>query len=91
MRKTKRKSVAPAPVDAAWQAFFESQKLDDVDRLRADGWKTVEEILCSIGGSEACRQRIDLAAKRGQLEKIQANIISGNKRRKINFYRPKVS
>lgn len=83
--------MAPAAVDAAWQAFFESQKLDDVDRLRSDGWKTIDQILSSIGGSMACRQRIDLAAKRGELEKIQANIISSNRRRKINFYRPKVS
>lgn len=91
MRTKNKQSLAPAAVDAAWQAFFESQKLDDVDRLRADGWKTADEILLSIEGNLGSRQRIDQAANRGVLEKTQANMLSGSKRRKVNFYRPKVS
>lgn len=91
MRKKNKQSVDPAPVDAAWQAFFDSQKLDDADELKAQGWRTIDEILLEIGEDSRARQRIDQASRRGMLEKTQASIFISGKRRKINFYRPKVS
>lgn len=70
MTRTKQKSPsvkspASSVVESAWDAFFEQNKMSDVDELRADGWMPIAEFSARQGLSENGGRDV---AKRAKLE-----------------------
>jgi hypothetical protein len=55
MTRTKKKSSSPktekpSVVHAAWAAFHESNRVDDLQELLNQGWKSVYQLVDEIGG-----------------------------------------
>jgi hypothetical protein len=70
-------------VEEAWKEFFASQKLDSLDDVRADGWKTREEVCEKLGVSKNVPDRMP------GLESRIFRVAHTSGIRSTRFFRPK--
>ena len=85
----KRKATAKPNLDAAWDAFFASQKLDDPKKLRAAGWRMPEDLAAPLGlNINAARQTCIRAVESRAFESKKFRIVSKRGLREVTFYRP---
>ena len=84
----KRKPAKPN-LDAAWNAFFETQKLDDPKKLRAAGWRQPEDVAAGLGlNLPAARMTCMRGVEAGKFECKKFRVPTGRGIREVNFYRP---
>jgi hypothetical protein len=88
----KRKPApAASKLDAAWGAFFDSQKLDDPKKLRAEGWRTPQEIAETLGTTiNAARTLCSRNAESGKFEQKKTRLPTNHGARAAWVYRPKL-
>lgn len=87
----KKPTPATSKLDTAWSAFFESQKLDDPEKLRAEGWRTPQEIAETLGTTiNSARTLCSRNAEAGKFEQKKARIPTGHGAREAWLYRPKL-
>jgi prophage antirepressor-like protein len=75
--------------ESAWAAFFEEQKVDDLDTLRAEGWMTVADVATALGRTYASADRLLRGSGNFERREVQADPGSGKVRR-MNVFRPKL-
>ena len=76
-------------LDAAWDAFFETQKLDDPKKLRAAGWRMPDDIAAPLGlNLNAARMACMRGVEAGKFESKKFRVPTGRGIREVNFYRP---
>jgi len=81
--------VAIADVSKAWDAFYDSTKIENEKDLEKQGWKTVRMISSESNltiASVTCR--VDTALRKGMLESKKATIHTNQGIREVKFYRP---
>ena len=79
--------MKPNKVEAAWSAYYQTTKADDLDALHAVGWKTNAEIIAGSGlGADRTRQRL---ARDPKLETKLVCLFHGRQFRTVRVYRPK--
>lgn len=87
----KKPTPAASKLDAAWGAFFDSQKLDDPEKLRAEGWRSPQEIAETIGTTtNAARTLCSRSAEAGRFEQKKVRISTNHGAREAWLYRPKL-
>jgi len=89
MRAKKTKSVALAAINNAWSQAFASNLIEDADRLREQGWKSVRDISRETGRLEhtICNS-MRAAVESGNFECKKTRIFDSGKVVLANFYRP---
>jgi len=89
MRKTTKQPLAVAAVNKAWEAFYETTKVESEKELSEQGWKSVraisDESKTTIA-STGCR--VELAVRKGILEVKKTMIQTNQGVRSVNLYRP---
>lgn len=84
---SKRKPTAN--LDAAWDAFFATQKIDDPAALRAAGWRLPDDIARKLGTNpNAARQTCMRAVEARTFESKKFRVPTGQGVRDVTFYRP---
>jgi hypothetical protein len=81
--------VAIADVNKAWEAFYETTKVESEKELSEQGWKTVRAIADESKttiASTGCR--VELAVRKGILEVKKTMIQTNQGVRSVNLYRP---
>ena len=74
-------------IETAWAEFFESSKIEDINELRKQGWKTAEDIANELGELlNAVRQRLD---RPGALDFRFAKVRVNGATRNLRVFRPK--
>lgn len=87
----KKPTPAASKLDSAWGAFFDSQKLDDPKKLRAEGWRFPQEIAETLGTTvNAARTLCARHAEAGKLEHKKFRLPTGHGVREAWLYRPKL-
>jgi hypothetical protein len=83
--------MASANITAAWQRVFEHAKVDDIEQLHSEGWRSVYDI---AEQSDRCRNTLagtlDAEVNAGRFEKKLAKVKRGAQIKQIVFYRPLV-
>jgi hypothetical protein len=89
MRTKNKSAVAVASVEKAWEAFYETTKVESEKELSEQGWKSVraisDESKTTIA-STGCR--VELAVRKGILEVKKTMIQTNQGVRSVNLYRP---
>ena len=89
MRTKNKQPLALAAVNKAWDAFYETTKVESEKDLAKQGWKTIraisDESKLTIA-SVNCR--VETAVGKGTLETKKATIRTGQGVREVKFYRP---
>jgi len=89
MRKTTKQPLALAAVNKAWDAFYDSTKVESEKELAKQGWKTIraiaEESKLTIA---AISCRVETAIGKGILEAKKATIQTNQGVREVKLYRP---
>jgi hypothetical protein len=89
MRTKTKQPVAIADVNKAWDAFYETTKVESQKDLAKQGWKTIRAIANESKltvASISCR--VETALGKGMLESKKATIRTGQGIREVKFYRP---
>ena len=89
MRKTTKQPLAVAAVTKAWDAFYETTKVESEKDLAKQGWKSIRAIADESKltiASVNCR--VETAVGKGTLETKKATIRTGQGIREVKFYRP---
>lgn len=90
MRAKKTKSVAIANVESAWANLFASTVVHDVEALRKEGWRGVNEIAEQSGRlANSISGMLTAAVKKGRFECMKVKAESDGKVVVMNLYRPK--
>lgn len=89
MRKKTQPAVASANITAAWARVFEEAKIDDIEQLHREGWRSVYEIAEESGRTRnTIAAALDSEVRAGRFEKKLAKIKRGSQTKQICFYRP---
>ena len=91
MRKKTQSPLASADITAAWARVFEDAKVDDIEELHREGWRSCYDVAeqsgrCRNTTSKALDQQVDA----GRFEKKLAKIKRGAQTKTFCFYRPLV-
>jgi predicted transcriptional regulator len=81
--------MALAAVNKAWDAFYETTKVESEKDLAKQGWKTIRAIANESKltiASISCR--VETAIGKGMLETKKATIQTNQGAREVNLYRP---
>lgn len=91
MRKKTEPALASANITAAWARVFEDAKVDDIEELHREGWRSVYDIAKQSGRcrSTTCKA-LDEQVDAGRFEKKLAKIKRGAQTKTVSFYRPLV-
>lgn len=90
MRAKKTKSVAVANVELAWANLFASTLVHDVEVLRKEGWRGVNEIAEQSGRlANSISGMLSAAVKKGRFERMKVKAETNGKVVVMNLYRPK--
>ena len=85
----KRKAAAKPNLDAAWDAFFATQKIDDPATLRATGWRPPEDLASRLKMNiNAARMTCMRGVETGKFESKKFRVPTGRGIREVTFYRP---
>lgn len=76
-------------VEAAWAAFESSIKLDNLDELRKEGWRTVADLVESTGQTDSAVRH--LLGRRNEFDRRKIRVPLDGVARTMNVYRPIVS
>ena len=74
-------------IEDAWNAYFVEKAGEDIDDLRADGWKTIAD--CAEQMNVTVDSARHLLARSRELQRRPVKVQLDGKFRKINMYRPK--
>ena len=89
MRKTTKQPLALAAVNKAWDAFYQTTKVESEKDLAKQGWKTIRAISEQANMTVAAIScRVETAIKKGMLESKKATIQTNQGAREVNLYRP---
>lgn len=89
MRKTTKQPLAIADVTKAWDAFYETTKVESEKDLAKQGWKTIRAISTESKMTVAAITcRVETAVGKGTLETKKATIQTNQGAREVNLYRP---
>jgi hypothetical protein len=89
MRKTTKQPLALADVTKAWDAFYETTKVESEKDLAKQGWKTIRAISTESKMTVAAITcRVETAVGKGTLESKKATIQTNQGAREVNLYRP---
>ena len=90
MRKKTQPAVASTNIAAAWARVFEDAKVDDIEELHREGWRSCYDVAEQSG---RCRnttsKALDQHVNAGRFEKKLAKIKLGAQTKTVSFYRPK--
>lgn len=89
MRTKNKSAVAVAAVSKAWDAFYDTTKVESEKELAKQGWKTIRAIANESKltiASISCR--VETALGKGILETKKATIQTNQGAREVNLYRP---
>lgn len=73
--------------DNIWASFEENNEKTTVEAMNADGWKTVDQVIETIGLSKS---RIYNMIREGKMERVKKKVTVNGLTNKINFIRPKL-
>lgn len=74
-------------VEQAWAAYFKAEETVDMEAIRREGWKTINDIAEALSISRAAAQkRLDTNRN---MEHRTVRAFHGGKTRDIKVYRPK--
>jgi len=86
--KSKPTSPKLSVTEAAWGAFLSQHPVDDLDVLRAEGWRTVQDVAEALGQSRAAA---DCVLRRSpQMERREIRAPVNGVVRRMNIFRPRV-
>ena len=89
MRTKNKSTVAIADVGKAWDAFYQTTKVENEKDLAKQGWKTIRAISEEANMTVAAIScRVETAIKKGMLESKKATIQTTQGAREVNLYRP---
>ena len=89
MRKKKTESLAAAALDKAWARAFADVAVEDADLLRAQGWKTLNDLSVDTGrASNTLASSMKVGVNSGKFEFKKIRIFHSGKIILTNFYRP---
>ncbi len=89
MRKKTQSAVASPDITAAWARVFEEAKIDDIEELHCEGWRSVYEIAEESGRTRnTIAAAFDSEVRAGRFEKKLAKIKRGTQTKQVCFYRP---
>ena len=89
MRTKNKSAVAVADVGKAWDAFYQTTKVESEKDLAKQGWKTIRTISTESRMTVAAIScRVETAIKKGTLESKKATIQTRQGAREVNLYRP---
>jgi hypothetical protein len=81
--------VAVADVGKAWDAFYQTTKVESEKDLAKQGWKTIRAISTESKMTVAAITcRVETAVGKGMLESKKATIQTRQGAREVNLYRP---
>jgi hypothetical protein len=81
--------LALAAVGKAWDAFYETTKVESEKDLAKQGWKTIRAISTESKMTVAAITcRVETAVGKGMLETKKATIQTNQGAREVNLYRP---
>ena len=89
MRTKNKQPLALAAVNKAWDAFYQTTKVESEKELAKQGWKTIRAIAGESKltiASTSCR--VETALGKGILESKKATIQTNQGAREVNLYRP---
>jgi predicted transcriptional regulator len=91
MRKKTQSPLASTDITAAWARVFEEAKIDDIEQLHREGWRSCHDVAEQSG---RCRnttsKALDQQVNAGLFEKKLAKIKLGAQTKTVSFYRPLV-
>lgn len=91
MRKKTQSPLASADIAAVWARVFEDTKIDDIEQLHREGWRSVYDIVDESGRSRnTTAHALDSEVRAGRFEKKLAKIKRGAQTKTVCFYRPLV-
>ena len=76
-------------MEAAWAAYLDERKVDDLDDLHAEGWKTPEDLAELMGVSKNIAS--ERARRDARLESKLVGVHFKGMRREMRVFRPKDS
>lgn len=91
--KSSRDQIVIPDMSEAWRAIIQSAKLDNLDKLHAEGWMTVQDYVdaCNAEGIEMDTRRAKhILSTNPDVESKPVSILYSGQTRKLNVYRPKV-
>ena len=89
MRKKKTESLDAAAIDKAWAEAFADKAVEDADLFRAQGWKTVSDMVLETGRlANTLKGSMRVAVESGKFESKKIRILHSGKTVLTNFYRP---
>jgi len=81
--------LALADVNKAWDAFYETTKVDSEKDLAKQGWKSIRAIADESKLTiSSINCRVETAVGKGILEMRKATIQTSQGAREVNLYRP---
>ena len=81
--------MAVADVGKAWDAFYQTTKVESEKDLAKQGWKTIRAISTESKMTVAAITcRVETAVGKGTLETKKATIQTNQGAREVNLYRP---
>lgn len=90
-KNSRTKKPAPQIVvpswDKVWESFEEHNDITTIEAMNAEGWKTVDQVVKSVGLS---RTRIYNMIREGKFERVKKKVHIDKSASWINFVRPKV-
>ena len=89
MRTKKRPTLAAPTLTDAWAAVLAEQQVEDLDALRKQGWRTINDISAATGRLEVTlATSLRVQANEGILETKTIRAKVGTKVRNVRIYRP---
>jgi len=89
MRTKTKQPLAIADVTKAWDAFYQTTKVESEKDLAKQGWKTIRAISTESKMTVAAITcRVETAVGKGTLESKKATIQTNQGAREVNLYRP---
>jgi predicted transcriptional regulator len=89
MRTKKKQPLAAPTLTDAWAAVLAEQQVEDLDALRKQGWRTINDISVATGRLEVTlANSLRVQANEGILETKTIRAKVGAKVRNVRIYRP---
>lgn len=89
MRTKTKQPLALAAVSKAWDAFYETTRVENEKDLAKQGWKSIRAIADESKLTiSSINCRVETAVGKGLLEMRKATIKTNQGIREINLYRP---